>query len=58
MLPALVRVLRLRQDEIAAAADLDRCTLNRALAGKQRLSPHAIARVEAAILRHLSDGPS
>ena len=59
ILPPLIRLLGLDQQEVAKAAGLNPSTLNRALRGKQRLSEKAIARVETALLEKLSrDGAS
>ena len=59
ILPPLIRLLAIDQQEVARAAGLNPSTLNRALHGKQRLSDKAVARVEAVLLqRLLQDGDS
>ncbi len=53
-LPFLVRVLTVRQADVARVAGVDAATLSRALHGHRLLTPDATARVEAAILESVA----
>ena len=53
-LPFLVRVLTVRQADVARAAGVDAATFSRALHGNRALSPDTVARVEAAIIETVS----